>query len=559
MKIFRIAAALCVMSACAATPSFGAARTYATASFRVTAPAGYSYLEKAVPSTLSSRLYMKGQLESVSGKASDKAPGDEAEAGNLRKSLKADYLIWGKVTVVEEECDLDVRVLGGEGKQWRKTAKCPVGGLIGVVQGIADSMGEEVFGRPAARMAGGGQAASGGINRDIVINRSGQQQTFLNPQFRYQGGSAGDASRLRTQALPFVMVDFLVGNFSGRGKNEVAVLGDHKLHIFSWEQGRLKPLAETTVSMSSRNFTLRSMDLNGDGLPDLVISAFIPDSASDPGGNEPSSYVYSFAGGRLQRIADRSRYFLSVVRMPPTFMPMLVGQEWDPMKVFAAGVREAHKSGNKYVLGGRLNLPKDASAFNFAWLPGGKSGEGDRLVVLAGDERLKVFGPKGDELHKSLERYSGSSVGIEQVKSMPGLGRDNVQIPDKYFAPMRMIPLDLRRTGEYVLLVNKPISTAAQFFDRYRFFPEGEIHALFWDGVGLGLQWKTRRIKGSVVALDVADIMNNGAQCLIVGINSHPGALGISRRQSFLLIYPMDASRMDPNTPWDMSDFEGGS
>jgi hypothetical protein len=150
-------------------------------------------------------------------------------------------------------------------------------------------------------------------------------------------------------------------------------------------------------------------------------------------------------------------------------------------------------------------------------------------------------------------------VGIEQVKSMPGLGRDNVQIPDKYFAPMRMIPLDLRRTGEYVLLVNKPISTAAQFFDRYRFFPEGEIQALFWDGVGLGLQWKTRRIKGSVATLDVGDIMNNGVQCLIVGVNSHPGALGISKRQSFLLIYPMDASRMDPDTPWDTSDFEGGS
>jgi hypothetical protein len=242
--------------------------------------------------------------------------------------------------------------------------------------------------------------------------------------------------------------------------------------------------------------------------------------------------------------------------MPPNFTPQLVGQEWDATKVFASGVREVRKSGDKYTVAGRLTLPKDATAFNFAWLPGGKSGEGDKLVVLAADERLKVFGPKGDELHKSNEKYSGSSVGIEHVKSMPGLGRDNVQIPDKYFAPMRMLPVDLDRSGDYVLLVNKPISMAAQFFERYRFFPEGEIHALYWDGVGLGLKWKTRRIKGSVCNLDLGDIMNNGVTSLIVGVNTHPGALGVAKRQSFLLIYPMDTSRMDPNTPWDKSDFE---
>jgi hypothetical protein len=121
---------------------------------------------------------------------------------------------------------------------------------------------------------------------------------------------------------------------------------------------------------------------------------------------------------------------------------------------------------------------------------------------------------------------------------------------------MRMIPVDLNRSGEYVLLVNKPVSMAAQFFERYRFFPEGEIQALFWDGVGLALQWKTRRIKGSVVNLDLGDIMNNGVQSLVVGINTHPGSMGVSQRQSFLLVYPLDTSSMDPNTPWDRTEME---
>jgi hypothetical protein len=242
--------------------------------------------------------------------------------------------------------------------------------------------------------------------------------------------------------------------------------------------------------------------------------------------------------------------------MPPNFTPMLVGQAWDAMTVFAPGVREMLRAGNKYELGGRLNLPTGVNAFNFAWLPGGRSGEGDKLVVLAAGEHLKVFGPKGDELYKSAEKFSGSSTGIEHVKGVYGLGRSSTQLPEKYYAPMRMIPVDLNRSGEYVLLVNKPISMTAQFFDRYRFFPEGEVHALFWDGVGLAMQWKTRRIKGSVVNLELGDILNNGGKSLVVGINTHPGSLGINQRQSFLLVYPLDTSRMDPNTPWDKSEME---
>ncbi|MDR0239166.1 MAG: VCBS repeat-containing protein, partial [Deltaproteobacteria bacterium] len=523
----------------------------------ITGPSGNAYLEKAIPSTLSSRLHWKGHVEALAKGAPSKPLSSGEDAKKALDASKAQYIIWGNATIVGEECSLEVQLLGKDGKEWRKSGKCPFKNLMGAVQGIADSIGVEVFGRPAQQV--GSQQSLPVVNQmnpDIVVNQTGQQQVYLNPQFRYQGDTGGDASRLRSQTLPFNMVDFLIGSFSSKGKTEVAVLSDHRLHIYAWEQGRLKPLAETVVSMSAQNYSLRAIDLDRDGALELVVSAFIPDTRAQQGGNQPSGYIYSFAGGRLRQFSDRSPYFLSVAKMPPNFTPMLLGNTWDSIKVFAPGVREMIRSGNKYALGGRLNLPKDANAFNFAWLPGGKSGEGDKLVVLAADERLKVFGPKGDELYKSAEKFSGSSVGIEHVKGVYGLGRDSVQLPDQYYAPMRMIPVDLNRSGEYVLLVNKPISMAAQFFDRYRFFPEGEIHALFWDGVGLGMKWKTRRIKGSVVNLDLGDIMNNGVQSLVVGVNSHPGALGVNQRQSFLLVYPLDTSRMDPNTPWDKTEME---
>ena len=535
----------------------GAARTFVVAPFQITGPPGNAYLDKAIPSTLSSRLHWKGHVESLAKGAPSKALSSGEDAKKALDASKADYIIWGGATIVGEECNLEVHLLGKDGKTWRKSGKCPLKSLMGAVQGIADSIGVEVFGRPA-QQAGTQQGLPvvNQMNPDIVVNQSGQQQVYLNPQFRYQGATGGDASRLRTQTLPYVMVDFLIGNFSGKDKNEVAVLSDHRLHIYAWEQGRLKLLAETVVSMSAQNYALRAIDLDRDGALELVVSTFVPDTRLQQGGNQPGGYIYSFAGGRLRQFCDRSPYFLGVVKMPPHFTPVLVGQSWDTDKVFAPGVREMIRSGSKYELGGRLTLPKDANVFNFTWLPGGKGGEGDKLIVLAEDERLKAFGHKGDELYKSMEKFSGSTVGIEHVKGVYGLGRNNVLLPDKKYAPMRMIAVDLNRSGEYVLLVNKPVSMTAQFFERYRFFPEGEVQALLWDGVGLALQWKTRRIKGSVVNLDLGDIMNNGVQSLVLGVNTHPGSLGVSQRQSFLLVYPLDTSRMDPNTPWDRTEME---
>ena len=72
-------------------------------------------------------------------------------------------------------------------------------------------------------------------------------------------------------------------------------------------------------------------------------------------------------------------------------MPTLVGQGWDSLKLFSPGVHVMVKSGNKFSLGARLDLPVGATVFNVAWLPGGKDGKGDQLVMLTDDERIKVF------------------------------------------------------------------------------------------------------------------------------------------------------------------------
>lgn len=546
------------LTACLLTLVLGLAQSVSAAPksfvllpFTVNAPQSYAYLSKAVPATMQARLNRPGVLEGRSAQAR------ATSAAEARKAMGgADYAVWGAVSVMGNECTIEVHSVDKAGKTWSKTAQGPLSGLTSTVQQLSSALGSEVFGvavaaRPGFMTPGKGRPVNQ-MNSDIVVNETGQQQVYLNPQFRYQGAGAGDGSRLRSQRLKDNMVDMAVGDFNGDGKNEVAVLGDHRLTIYVWHSdGKLRELGSTVVSQSNINFSMRAIDLNRDGALELVVATFEEEE------NRPYSYFYSFKGNKLSQYAERIPYFASVIRTPPTFTPTLVGQGWDSLKLFSPGVHMMVKSGNKFSLGARLNLPAGATVFNVAWLPGGKDSHGAQLVMLTDDERIKLFQGNGNTLiHTTMERFSGSATGMDHYKGMPGLGVDrNYQLPSKYYAPMRMIAADLGRTGEYVLLLNKPISTASQLFDRYRYFPQGEIHALYWDGVGLGLKWKTRRIRGSVAEIDLADVNNDGILDLVVGLNTSPD-LGIGSRQSMITAYPLDVSQTDPNMPADLSDFE---
>lgn len=555
----RITPALClaffVISLLISAP--GAAVTkkkYVMLPFAVNAPQSYSYLAKAVPATIQARLNQGGQLEgtSIAGKTSS--------ANEARKALSssgAEYAVWGTVNVVGNDCTIEINSIDRAGKTWSKTGQTSLSNLTEAVRNLGAQLGREAFGVQMAAQPGfmaknGQKSQANSMNSDIVINETGQQQTYLNPQFRYQGSGASDGSRLRSQRLKMQMVDMAVGDFNGDGKTEIAILGEHKLHIFIWDQtGRLKELGSTEISRSNNNFSMRAMDLNRDGVKDLVIATFEEDS------NRPYSFFYTFRGNRFSQLAERCPYFASVIRMPPNFAPTLVGQGYDTVKLFAPGVHLMTKNGNKYGLGTRIDLPSGATVFNVAWIPAGKDNRENQLIMLTEEERLKVFQGNGNTLiHTTMDRFSGSATGMDHYKAMPGLGVDKAyQLPSKYYAPMRMISVDLGNTGEQVLLLNKPISSASQLFDRYRYFPQGEIHALYWDGVGLGLKWKTRRIRGSVAEIDLGDVNNDGILDLVVGVNTSP-ELGIGNRQCMVTAYPLDVSQMNPNAPADMSDFE---
>ena len=213
-----------------------------------------------MPATIQGRLNQPGVLDA---RASQAKAASQAEARQALAASGADAAVWGSVSVMGSQCTVTVNSVDKAGKTWSKTARLEF--LTATVQQLTAALGQEAFGVAAVRTPGMTAAGGPAPRGDILVNETGQQQVYLNPQFRYQGAGAADGSRLRSQRLPYSMVDMAVADFNGDGKNEIAVLSDHNLRIYSWQaDGKLKLLGETSISRSNVCFSMRAIDLDRD-------------------------------------------------------------------------------------------------------------------------------------------------------------------------------------------------------------------------------------------------------------------------------------------------------
>jgi len=533
VRVVFLAALAIIMSASAAMAQV---KTFAVLPFAVNGPDKYAYLSQGVQDMLVSRLTWQGKFQpldkSVIDQKAKAAPKSDSDAKAAMTALKADFVVFGSMTIAGDDASLDVKVMDSKGQVTPKTAQTKLNTLIPAMEAVAKDINTQVFKRPEGpRDPKTGQAVEpiNQMNPGFVVNQTGEnQQVYLNPNFRY-AGNADTPGSWRSQSLPYAANGIAIGDLDGDGKNEVVVFSDSEVHVYRWQDRQLAEIAKVEGSARVKNIRASIVKIGGDKSARLVMSAFFD--------KLPVSTIYRLEGNKLVAEAERQPWYLSTVKLPPRFQPQLVGSKGDRKDIFTGGVYEMSYSGGKLTPGSRLSLPTKCNPFNFAYLP---EEAGYKLVYTDDNDHLNVVSGKNDVIAKSEEQYAGSSMGIEHDSLMPPTAQPNMNdyLWSYYYIPLPLVPVILGKTPE--LLVSKNISIASQFFENYRFFSQGEIHSMVWDGVGLNLKWKTRRIKGTIVGYDVADLESQGSQSLVVCINTYPGATGFKTRRTVVMAYPLD-------------------
>ncbi|MDR2893795.1 MAG: VCBS repeat-containing protein [Deltaproteobacteria bacterium] len=496
-----------------------AKKTYIVLPFSVNGPADYKYLENSIPGMFSSRLFWSGNYETSANESRlpKTPPANEAEVKKAMETAGADYAIWGSLVIVGEECSLDVSVIDRNGQKWPNSRQIKVAQMIPALTALCDNISADVFKRPGAVGAVAApsrpQTGQQPMNPDMV-GSSGSQ---LNPSIRYSGGSSSDQTRLRSQQLDYTGRGMEVCDLDGDGLNEVVICDEYNLYVYKHENNRLRPLASTQVSLTQSIVAVRSFDFSRSGKRHIILTSYDADFM-------PRSRIFSFDGKNLNLEMENVRYYLSVIKDLNSGREMLIGQQGDKYVMFKKGaIYEMIRNGNELVPGDRQILPEEFNVYSFVYLPAGRAIDNEaKIVSISILEKMKVWTLGGGLLSVSAEDYAGSQVPLQRSEAMPGMGEEYGpdQIKSHYYPPIRMLPVDLNRDGDYEIISTRAITMAGLVFNRNRSFLQGEIDGLYWDGTGMASQWRTRTLQGGLVDIALADLNNDGSTELIVCINT---------------------------------------
>lgn len=502
-------------------------KTFLVLPFAISGPQEYAYLSKGAQNMLTTRLTWPGHFTAKEEYKKYPFPKNKEQALQILKQEKVDYLILGIITILGDKCSLDVKTIGSN-KNFPQSIQTTLNNLIPSLDKVAQNINREIFERKETKKQT--QENKVPLNQEFVYNETNAETGFyLNPNFKNLGG-LNQMQRWRSQSLNFISRGMTAGDVDADNQVEIFILEKNKVHIFHKQDTYLVPLSTYEVPLSYELLNINLADLNRDGYKEIIVSAKQDDFIR--------SFILNLKNKKLEVVEEKIPYFLNVVNMPPAWTPVLVGQKFGHGRLFdPESVYELIKVGGEYQQARKVKLPPFADVFNFTYLPQGQ----DYKLIVNHNDHLYIYSSTNELLAKTEEVYAATSIGFPYYEISPGLGKPKASDiePYQYFISGRLVPINLDGDSNFELIVSRPISVSAQFFSNYRSFPQGEIHCLFWDGIGLNLLWKTRVIKGTIIDYGIYDLDNNGQKELVVCINTYPGATGLSKIKTILLSYPL--------------------
>lgn len=549
MQFIRICALLlAALFICQPAWAQDKAKSFAVLPFKVLGPEKFAYLGPAIQTMLVSRLSWPGRLAPVDKARLDAAgaaqPASLTDGLSAVKNLGVDYLIWGTVSVVGDDASLDVQVVDKDGKNWPKSTSTRMSELIPRMENLAQEMNAEIFKRPGAQASGGATTAGQGqrnpvqmANPELIYNeQDARQDFFLNPYFKYQA-NPDQSGRWKSQTLPIVASSMVIDDLDGDGENEIALVEDGNAYIYAVRAGKLDKIASCELPPRMRILRVNSYELGIGSRKNLIVTGYneVFEQGSTQEGS-PWSGVLAYENGKLRMVVDRIPMFVNVIQSPPAFKGRLICQKKGGHTPLTGSVHEVVRNGNSMEPGMRIPLPAYANVFNFGYMP---TPEGEMILVADDYDRIRINQASGTFISQTGEEYVNSPVGFGFGKKVAGLGVSSKAEEVRYWVPMRMFQAKLTDKNRYELIVGRNISVAANIFANFRDFPYGEIHSLYWDGVGLSLIWKTRRLKGTIVDYAVADIDNDGIDELCILMHSYAGTAGSGMRRSLIEAYKL--------------------
>lgn len=268
--------------------------------------------------------------------------------------------------------------------------------------------------------------------------------------------------------LPFNARLIAAGDLNGDGNRELIISTGRDLQIYT-VGGSLQNLYEFKGSASDDYIWIDTMDINGDGRDEIIVTSMK--------GGEIVSYIYELKGSELS-LLWKNKLFLRAI---PSLG--LIAQKYDSSEGFDSSVFTIKYNSGEFKLGDAIKLPKGVNIYDFTYL----SGPDGAKHILAYDDSgyLNLYNENGLRIWRSKDAYGGFQKTYKRTAATVMIDRGEWSVKDKLF---------LRSRGAFVVK-RIPLTNMARGLG----YKSSQIKALWWTGLSMEENNLIDDMSGSII------------------------------------------------------------
>jgi TolB-like protein len=519
--------------------------------FKVNAEKDLSFLRDGIVDMLTSRLSVEDKVLVLCREEIAKVlktvspPMNESKAREIGTRLGVNYVLFGSLTVFGESVSIDAKMVDVSGAKPVLTFFNQSQGMDQVIPKInlfATDINEKVFGRamPSQKVPVATQTQQTQPPQDQTDVRAHPEKLFVGgfqdvdtqeTQQPAPGLGFLATKEARSKSAQFWssrnikhrIIGIAIGDIDSDGNPETIILSEHAVEVYRFDKKRflkVKILAEHHLD----NFIgVDVADINANGTPEIFVTSLNPHK------NMVNSFVLEFDGQTYTEIVRNSHWHFRVVDHPLRGK-ILLGQRHEGSNPFSGQIHEMVWENSGYVPANKIMHGRRTNVMGFAY---GNAMNEDADVAVAYDnlDYLRIFSPTGKERWKDSEHSGG---GAEYFVISEGSAGD---FADKAYYPARILIRDITGDGknEVITVKNHRLSELLS----YRKFTHGEIEIRSWNGIGLSVLWRTRKLKGYFSDFAIGDFDNDGNEELVAALVIQPGLIAMTSPRSKVIAYEL--------------------
>lgn len=537
---------LVIITAFMCNPGIAAAapKRVAVLPFKINAEKDLSFLRDGIVDMLISRLAWEDKVVVLSREETarvlktDAAAITEGGAREIGTRLGVDHVLFGSLTVFGNSVSIDAKMVDVSGSKPPLTffnQSQQMDQVIPDINLFATDINEKIFGRamPARQAHGQTQTSPGPSDlrahpEKMLADGFGgmdeeqPQRAAPGPAFMASREARSQSTNFwKSQSLKERIIGVAIGDVDRDGKMETVIITPHTVEVYRFEQKRFFKI-NTIAEHKLDNFIgVDVADINGNGYPEIFVSSL------NPHRNMVSSFVLEFNGQTYVEITKNSHWYYRVVEHPARGR-ILLGQRHATQNPFSGAIFEMIWNNSGYEPANQVLRSNRANAMGFA-LGNAMNDSAEVDVVFDNLDYLRILDSAGNDTWKDGGHSGGTPEYFELREG---------SVEDKLYYPMRILIRDINRDGknEVITVKNYRLSEILS----YRKFTDGEIEIRSWDGIGLSVLWRTRKLTGYISDFAVGDFDNDGKDELVAALVIQTGAVVATTPKSALIAFELE-------------------